>query len=47
MTVAITGRSTGPAKRVVVCLDVDNPSVRLGTVRRATLENRALGTGAA
>ena len=47
MTVAITGRSTGPAKRAVVCLDVDNQSVMLGTVRRVTLENRALGTGAA
>ena len=48
MTVAITGRSTGPARRVVVCLDVDTQSVRRGaTVRRAALEDRALGTGAA
>ena len=48
MTVAITGRSTGPARRVVVCLDIDTQSVRRGaTVRRAALEDRALGTGAA
>lgn len=48
MTVAVTGRSTGTARRVVVSLDVDSQPVRLGAaVRRATLEDRALGTGAA
>ncbi len=48
VTVAITGRTAGTARRVVVPLDVDNSSVRTGgAVRRATVEDRALGTGAA
>ncbi len=48
VSVAITGRSTGTARSVVICLDADTQSVRLGAVvRRGSVESRALGTGAA
>ncbi len=48
VTVAIAGRSTGTARRVVICLDADFQRATLGAVaRRSSVVDRALGTGAA
>ncbi len=53
VTVAISGRSAGSTRRVVVTLDVDDQQVRSGDVVRRTavgdsvVGDRALGTGAA
>lgn len=48
VTVAVAGRSTGPSRRVVVCLDAEPQQAGPGApVRRASVAGRALGTGAA
>ena len=48
VTVAISGRSAGSTRRVVVTLDVDDHRVGSGDVaRRTAVGDRALGTGAA
>lgn len=48
VTVAVSGRSAGSTRRVVLALDMDLPQVGFGGVaRRAAVEDRALGRGAA